>query len=119
MGAWVVGHNAAGFLPTTEPDEFETWQEAAEHVKDLMIEYAEGTDAAEFDRLAIDRGYTSYEEVPEDEYPSMEATVGAILKDDGPRETEKAWSAWAQDNDYRLIEFWLMWSDDAEAPMYV
>src|SRR5258708_7231829 len=43
-GAWVVGHNTAGYLPDTDPSTYTTWTEASEAYVDMCRSWADADD---------------------------------------------------------------------------
>lgn len=105
MGAWVVGNNLTGYGPESDTYAFAEWADAAKQLESTMRHYADADDDAAY-AYTLD-GYREWEQ------PLMLAHVEAILTDDGPRDGE-GWSAAVEDNNFRLIVFFLAWSDDRE-----
>jgi hypothetical protein len=101
MGAWVTGHNLAGYMPESDTYAYETWKEAVAGMVADAQDYADTDDEAN-DAMA-DADWA------DEDYGSMRATVDAILADDGPREEGKPWSMQVADSDDRRIVFWLQW----------
>lgn len=94
MGAWVIGHNLAGYLPESDTWPYATWDEAWRALRDEMERYADDDDQGE-------------------DGPSMRARVDALLESDGPDYyPDGDWSACVDDNMNRPIAFWIQWSDD-------
>ncbi len=104
-----VGHNPPGRLTEQEPVCFDEWRPAAGYLMTLMREYGDADDeAALLEASPETTGYaTELEYLESDDYPRMRAHVDAILRDDPPREGVD-YSAAVEDNDGRLISFWLM-----------
>lgn len=135
MGAWVIGHNLAGYLPESDTYAYETWDEAWRALRDEMEAYADSDDEGALAMLPTDpteaesHGYTVTREPCTcgcntmnvfidygDDEPSMRATVDSILADDGPDSyPDGDWSAHVTDGAGRSIVFWLAWSDDRSA----
>lgn len=46
MGAWVVGHNLAGYLPESDTVAYEEWSDAVEQFEAMACEYADDDDEA-------------------------------------------------------------------------
>jgi hypothetical protein len=110
MGAWVIGHNISGYLPEADTQAFETRDEAVSAFVDRAQEYAQ-TDDDHADDVLSDY-YTSPDQVPDDEWPSMRAVVDSILTDDGPNApdlTGKDYAMTVVDSNDRRIVFWLQW----------
>jgi hypothetical protein len=107
MGAWVTGHNLAGYMPESDTYAYETWKEAVAGMVADAQDYAD-TDDEHHNGMA-DETWT------DEDYGSMRATVDAILADDGPREEGKSWSMWVADSDDRRIVFWLQWEATRDA----
>ena len=114
MGAtcWHIGHNLAGYLPESDVSCFASRGEAASALADEMRDYADTDDDITWDVLS-DVPVSDYprDENGDPDYgddaPTMLATVGAILTDDGPDTVEGDWSAYAEDGRGRRISFWL------------
>lgn len=111
MGAWVIGHNLAGYLPESDTHAFADYGEARAAFADMAREYADENDEAN-DAMAA-------EDWSDEDYGSMRATVDSILADhdhlgaegpDGGRQCGMI----VGDSDDRRISFWLSWSDDRE-----
>lgn len=117
MGAWVTGHNLAGYLPEADTYAFKDWEDARQSLVDDMTEYADSNDeaaAAVLAATAIPSDYPDYESTGYgDDEPCMRAEVDAVLKDDAARD-DKDFTAHVVDSDGHLIAFWLQWSDDRE-----
>lgn len=119
MGAWVIGHNIAGYMPESDTYAYAEWQEAHDAFVEMCREYAEENDEAN-DAMAEP-------DWSDDDYGSMRACVDSILKDSdhksltvfGP-DGNPACGMTVADNDDRWISFWLQWEptrepdDDAE-----
>lgn len=106
MGAWVVGHNLAGYLPESDTYAYETWADAVVGLKADARDYADADD---------DRN-DAMEDVDwtDEDYGSMHSTVDSILADDGPAEGEP-YQMMVNDSDGRNIVFWLQWEDTRNA----
>ena len=112
-GAWVIGHNLAGYLPESDTYAYAEWTDAADALKDEMEQYADQDDDATSDHLAATAVLTDYPDYANsgygDDEPSMLAQVKAIYADqDGPRDGQ-GWSALLTDGRDRHIAFWLQW----------
>ena len=115
MGAWVIGHNLAGYSPEADTEAYETRDEAVSAFVTMVEYYADRDDDATWDVVTSE--YDSENDVPEDEMPAMLATVKSILKDDGPNAPDlasKDYGMLVEDGRGRDISFWLQWSDDSE-----
>lgn len=124
MGAWVTGHNLAGYLPTADTYAHDSWDTAWRALRDEMESYADHDDESEWQVLPGDpdvaraHGYTVADngEIDYgDDWPAMKAHVHAVWKDDGAdRFPDADWSTSVTDGAGRSIEFWLMWSEDSD-----
>src|SRR5690349_8362749 len=104
MGTWTVGHNLTGYLPESDVLAFAEWKDAADYFASMAQDYASEDDQQAADALRDE--YASEDDVPEDEWPSMEAFVRAVLKDDGPEAPdfrERDYVMRAEDNRGRMI----------------
>jgi hypothetical protein len=100
---YAVGRNLAGYLPESDVVVFDTWRDAAEYLASEMKCYADTDDDAVWQTLPDDHA--------DDEMPSMLATVESILRDDPPKDGQE-FGAIVEDNDGRMISFWLMFTDE-------
>ena len=129
MGAWVIGHNLAGYLPEADTYAFEPRDDAAEALADDMREYASTDDEhawcllpsnpaeAERQGYSVNGAGAAARIDYGDDTPSMRAHVEAVLRDDGPDTPAVVngdWGAIVEDGSGRRISFWLMWSDDRD-----
>jgi hypothetical protein len=106
MGAYVIGHNIAGYLPEADTYAVADWATAWETFVYEAQAYADQDDEQEAAaRTAEADDY--------DGEPSMLATVNAMLADDDARESTGR-LIYVDDNQGRTIAFWIQWSDDAE-----
>jgi len=111
MGAWVIGHNLAGYLPESDTYAFQNYSEAESAFRDMCREYADADDALN-DMLA-DEFWS------DDDYGTMRAIVDSILADGdhvgfpGPNGNPHCGMI-VVDSDDRRISFWLVWSDDRD-----
>ena len=113
MGAWVVSMNMVGYLPMDdEPATFAEWEEAAEHYKDFVKEWADQSDQ-EYDDL--DCGHKSGDEHSDECYGSDTATVESILADEA-MVPDKDYGMIINANDGKTMSLWLNWSDDVPTP---
>src|SRR4051812_25620284 len=103
-----VGHNPPGRITEQEPGCFEEWLPAAGYLITLMREYADSDDEAAFLEANPEMtGYpTALEYLQTHDFPRMRTAVEAVLQDNPPRE-DVDYSAAVEDNDGRLISFWL------------
>jgi len=109
MGAWVIGHNLAGYLPESDTYAFQDYSEAESAFRDMCREYADADDEAA-DSLAA-------EDWTEDDYGRMRAIVDSILADGdhvGTDDDPLLCGMVVADSDDRRISFWLVWSDDRD-----
>lgn len=114
MGAWVIGHNLAGYLPEADTYAYAEWQDAYDAFVEMCREYADENDEAN-DEMATP-------EWSEDDYGSMRACVDSILADrDATRGEGHPAGMIVADSDDRRISFWMQWeetrdpdADDAE-----
>jgi hypothetical protein len=117
MGAWVIGHNLAGYLPESDTYAYETWQDAWDGFVGEIEHYADTDDDAAYACLSATADMADYPDRENsgygDDEPSMLASVKAWLTDDSPAEGSEV-THYETDNDERLIAFWLVWSDDRE-----
>lgn len=102
-GSWVTGHNLAGYQPESDTHAYATWKEAVSALADEMRDYASTDDEAELATLP--------EDAYDDDYPTMEAHVGAILRDDGPHRQDEDWQCVVPDSADRRVVFWIVRSD--------
>jgi hypothetical protein len=100
-----VGHHPPGHLADDEPACFDEWWLAANYLLVLMQEYADADDEAAY--VVIGNSPAPRELLLDNGYPRMRAHVDAVLQDDPPREGVD-YSAAVEDNDGRVIAFWLM-----------
>lgn len=108
MGAWIVGHNLAGYMPESDVLAFDDYAEALNALVEEMRYYADQDDDAAWETLPADRA--------DDELPSMLAQVGAIVTDEiKPGHLSGDVGFILEDNAGRPISFWLQWSDESEA----
>lgn len=102
-----VGYNVIGFQPLSEPACYDRWHQAAWTLISLMREHADEDD----DRALLDvspDAYASEEEwLASDDYPSMRATVEAVLTDDPPVE-EQDYTAVVENAAHERVSFWLI-----------
>lgn len=120
-GAWVIGHNIAGYLPEADTHAFQTWQEARDSFVVMVQEYADENDESAYQRLSETADISDYPDYEANGYgddePMMRATVDSILTDDGPDFPDlqgKDYGITVDDNGGRTISFWLQWSPDRE-----
>ena len=100
------GWNFAGQEPIEDPACHSLYQDAAASLAEMIRDYAHSSDEAAYD-LADPDAYESDEEYwTSDDAPKMAATVGAILRDDGPREPND-FEAVAVNHLDRTVLFWL------------
>lgn len=118
-GAWVTGHNIAGYLPEADTHAVQTWQDARDAFVATVQEYSSDNDEAAYQLLSETADPADYPDYESNGYgddePAMRATVDAILQDDGPDTPAfrgKDFGMVVEDNDGRLISFWLQWSTD-------
>lgn len=105
MGAWIVSKNIAGYLPMDdEPATFAEWDEAAEHYKEFVREWADQSDE-DYDDM----------DSPKDDWGSDRTTVDSMLADD-PLVEGKDYGMTVYANDGNTMSLWLVWSDDVESP---
>ena len=100
-----VGHHPPGHLADDEPACFDEWWLAANYLLVLMQEYADADDEAAY--VVIGNSPAPRELLLDNGYPRMRAHVDAVLQDDPPREGVDYNTA-VEDNDGRVIAFWLM-----------
>lgn len=116
-GAWVIGHNLAGYLPEADTQAFETWAGAWEGFEIMVREYASNDDAEGYEYLAataVPEDYPDYETNGYgDDEPCMAGAVASVLKDSIPTEDE-GYAFISEDHQGRRISFWLQWSPDRE-----
>jgi len=113
MGAWVIGHNLAGYLPESDTFACETREEAVSAFVDMAQDYASTDDDAAWDDLSNDGA----EGIAEDDEPAMLATVTSILTDDCPNAPDlagKDYGMHVEDSRGRLIYFWVQWEEARE-----
>lgn len=99
MGAWVAGHNLAGYLPESDTVAYETWKDAVAGMVADAQDYADRDDDHNDDMA--DETWT------DEDYGSMRAEVDSTLADDGPRDEGKPFEMCITDNDGRHIVFWV------------
>jgi hypothetical protein len=110
MGAYVIGHNIAGYLPESDTYAVADWTTAWETFVSEAQAYADQDDEIAWQHI-IDT--VPAHERADVEQPSMLATVNAMLADDDARESTGR-LIYVEDNDGRMIAFWIQWSDDVE-----
>ncbi len=92
---WEIGHNIVG-SPREAAATYDTWQEAADAIRDLARDYADNDDESRDDddedahtRTVVD---------------SMLSTVDGV----GPERSEgSAWAMWVEESSGHRIEFWI------------
>lgn len=93
-GAWEIGHNIVGSLRTAT-DTFDTWQKAADAVREMARDYADTDDESRDD----------------DDDDSTRAVVDSMLSPVdgvGPEHSkDSAWAMWIEESSYHRIEFWI------------
>jgi hypothetical protein len=104
-GAWVIGHNIAGYLPESDTFAYATRREAVDALAEEMRRYADEDDENTLDSVTDGDGRVFTDE----EAPAMRATVDSVLADDGPETTSGDWSSWIEDGSGCRIAFWLTW----------
>lgn len=110
MGAWVVGHNLAGYLPESDVIAFDDYSDALDALVSEMRFYADSDDDSAWELIQSDP------DAADDEAPSMSAQVGAIVTDEvkpGHLSGDVGWLL--EDNSGRMVSFWLQWSDESDA----
>lgn len=107
MGAYVIGHNLAGYMPESDTHSFATFPEALEAFENMAREYADSDDEAN-DALAEP-------DWSEEDYGSMLAMVNSIIADrDHVAMDEYQAGMVVTDNSDRSISFWLQWEPTRE-----
>jgi hypothetical protein len=108
MGAWIVGHNLAGYTPESDVLAFSDYTEALSALVEEMRYYADADDDNAFDSLPADAF--------DDDQPAMLAQVEAIVRDEiKPGHLTGDVGFILEDNQGRNISFWLQWSADDSA----
>ncbi len=92
--SWEVGHNIVG-SPREAAATYDTWQEAADAIRDLARDYADNDDESRDD----------------DEDENTRAIVDSMLSPvDGvgpERSEDSAWAMWVEESSGHRIEFWI------------
>lgn len=92
-GTWEIGHNLSG-SPREASETFHAWADAANHVREIMRDYADDDDQAR-----------------DDDDESTRADVDAALSPldgVGPERCEDAaWSLTIENHSYHRVEFWI------------
>lgn len=99
MGAWVAGHNLAGYMPEADTVAYETWKEAVAGMVADAQDYADTDDSHNDDMAQTDWS--------DEDYGSMRADVDSLLTDDGPTVADQPYAMHVTDNDGRHIVFWV------------
>lgn len=107
MGAYVIGHNIAGYLPEGDTHSFATFPEALEGFENMAREYAD--DADEINDALAEPDWS------EDDYGTMRACVDSIIADrDHIAVDGNSAGMIVDDNHNRDISFWLRWEHTRE-----
>lgn len=109
MGAFVIGHNLAGYLPEGDTHSFATFPEALAAFGNMVREYADNDDEANDSMSEADWA--------DEDYGSMRAEVDAVLADPSRFHVaadERSAGMILMDNDNRSVSFWLQWEPTRE-----
>lgn len=116
-GAWVTGHNLAGYMPEADTYAYARWSDARDSLMSDMREYADADDDHAYDVLSMTADPADYPDHENsgygDDEPAMLATVNSILRDNSP-EPDQDWSARVEDSRGRSIVFWLTYEPSRE-----
>lgn len=107
MGAWVIGHNIAGYLPESDTVAYADRSEALEAFVSMCREYADEDDERN-DALAL-------ADWSGEDFGSMRATVDSIVRDGDHRSVrDESAGMVIADSDDRRVSFWMQWEPTRE-----
>lgn len=113
-GAWVVGHNMPGYLPTADTYAVADWFDAWAILAGELDRYAEDDDNA---YQEIECGHADEEDHDAECFGATRALVDGIMADaerEGLVNENQDFTVTVADNDDRLTTFFLVWSPDSE-----
>lgn len=118
-GAWVYGHNLAGYLPESDVMAFADWPDAKAGFEEMLTQYCQADDETAMDiaedaraRL-FDEDDTTDDRVPEfpDSADMMERASNLLAGT--PMVEGKGYAVQLPDHRGRVIELWLKWEKTA------
>jgi len=112
-GAWVIGSNMPGYLPSGDVYAVEAWEDAWAILRGDMERFAEQDDDMYHE---LDCGHTDEDDHESECYGSTRALLDAILADGeraGDFDHDTDVSIGLADNDDRVTIFWITWNGEA------